>query len=136
VDICCSLGMQPLDITSKNEQLCLKNLTKTDWKLNLNYWTAGTTRGCKDNWAWCSSENPVGLADDLIWESGSPNSKHDCVHMKIKHKTSEGPILIARNCSDRFVFACKVRHIILISFNLISYTMHLDREILRRHQNA
>jgi hypothetical protein len=108
VEICCSLGMQPIQIISKDEQICLKNLTSKNWNLNLNYWTGGTTRGCKDNWSWCTSDNSLGIADDLIWESGSPNSNVDCVSMKLKLKTSEGPVLVSRNCTDRFVYACEV----------------------------
>lgn len=54
--MCCSLGMAPLVIDTLEEQQCLSNLTKSNWKGNYNYWTGATQQECRGSWSWCDPE--------------------------------------------------------------------------------
>ncbi|XP_059474381.1 uncharacterized protein LOC132196029 [Neocloeon triangulifer] len=108
-DKCCSLGMTPIIIETAQEQSCLSNFTNSNWTLNFNYWTGGTQQGCRGRWAWCSSSGLLDLNDNLTWSSGQPDNKagnEECLHMRL-NQNSSGVVLSDRNCTDKYVFACK-----------------------------
>jgi hypothetical protein len=105
--------MTPLTVNSVSEQECLSNISKSgNWKGNYNYWTGGTQQECRGSWGWCGADAvPRGVADDLKWEKGQPDNlggRQDCVHLKVLEST--GFMLTDRNCTDRYIFACKVVH--------------------------
>ncbi|XP_059482987.1 C-type mannose receptor 2-like [Neocloeon triangulifer] len=107
--MCSSLGMEPIVIESAEEQKCLTNLTATDWKLNFNYWTGGTQRGCKGQWRWCGS-GPSTIKNEIAWAPGQPDNlkgNQSCIHMQIFTDTKIGLRLTDRNCTDSYVFACQ-----------------------------
>jgi len=110
--------MSPLIIETLQEQQCLNNLTKKDWKGNYNYWTGGSQQGCKGVWGWCDPEGikPLDSLGTLQWETGQPDDKggnQDCVHLKYMVTAGKVPVkgffLTDRNCSDRYIFACEVK---------------------------
>jgi hypothetical protein len=110
-EICCSLGMTPISLDSAYEQQCLSNLTKSSsWTGNHNYWTGGTQQGCRNSWGWCgSAAGPVGISDDIKWETGQPDNlggRQDCIHLK--NIQGAGLQMTDRNCTDRYILACKV----------------------------
>ncbi|XP_059482381.1 uncharacterized protein LOC132200727 [Neocloeon triangulifer] len=106
--ICNSIGMRPLDISSPQMMTCLNNLTSANWKYNFNYWTGGSQRGCKGQWAFCPSGDPV---PDEAWLPGQPDNDgiQECVHLRIydKNKTL-GVRLSDRNCTDLYIYACEM----------------------------
>lgn len=111
-DTCCSLGMTPLNLDSASEQTCLSNLTKSsNWTGNHNYWTGGTQQDCRGSWAWCEGgAAPMSLSDDVKWASGQPDNlggRQDCVHLQ--NIKDIGLMLTDRNCTDKYILACKVR---------------------------
>jgi Lectin C-type domain len=120
--MCCSLGMSPLAIDTLEEQQCLSNLTKSNWKGNSNYWTGATQQGCRGSWSWCdpNGQKTFDPQTNLVWETGQPDDKgknEDCIHMKLVAVTGKTPssnfYLTDRNCSDRYIFACEVRFCVL-----------------------
>jgi Lectin C-type domain len=114
---CCSLGMTPLTLDSVSEQECLSNMMSTNWTGNYNYWTGGTQQECRGSWGWCGPGSvPRGVADDLKWEPGQPDNlggRQDCVH--IKNFNTSGLLLTDRNCTDKYIVACKVKMKIYIT---------------------
>lgn len=108
-ETCCSLGMAPLTMDSASEQQCLSKLTKSsNWTGNQNYWTGGTQQGCRGSWAWCGIK-AGGISDDVKWESRQPDNlggRQDCVHLK--NVKASGLMLTDRNCTDKYILACKV----------------------------
>jgi Lectin C-type domain len=113
---CCSLGMEPLVIDSLKELKCLSNVTKNGtWTGNFNYWTGGTQKDCRGSWTWCGKEGARVFNDDVTWDKNQPDNKggnEDCIHLKLKKNNVTGQpqefILTDRNCSDKYVLACKV----------------------------
>lgn len=110
-DICCSLSMMPMTLDSAFEQECLSNMTKVSgWTGNHNYWTGGTQQACRNSWGWCgNAAGPRGITDDVKWEVGQPDNlggRQDCVHLK--NVKGSGLLLTDRNCTDRYILACKV----------------------------
>ncbi|XP_059486554.1 mucin-5AC-like isoform X2 [Neocloeon triangulifer] len=106
---CCSLGMAPIFIESAQEQTCLSKFTRNNWTYNFNYWTAGTQQGCRGRWSWCSGAGLLDLNDSLTWSSAQPDNKagnEECLHMRL-FQNSSGVVLSDRNCSDKYVIACK-----------------------------
>jgi len=107
---CCSLGMTPLSLDTVQEQQCLSNLTNSNLTGNYNYWSGGTQQGCRGSWRWCGGGVVVKGIDDLVqWEKGQPDNKggrQDCVHLK--NQVGSGLFLTDRNCTDKYIFACKV----------------------------
>jgi len=104
--------MLPLSLDSVQEQKCLSNLTTGNLTGNYNYWSGGTQQGCRGSWRWCGASGAP-LDDLLLWEQGQPDNKggrQDCVHLK-KSNVS-GLILTDRNCTDKYIFACKVQSLI------------------------
>jgi len=100
--------MVALSLDSVQEQQCLSDLNLT---LNYNYWTGGTQQGCRGAWRWCGGvgEGVRGVDHLLKWDKGQPDNKggrEDCLHLK-KSNVS-GILLTDRNCTDRYIFACKV----------------------------
>lgn len=111
-DTCCSLGMTPITLDSVLEQGCLTNLTKrSNWTGNYNYWTGGTQKDCRGLWRWCGGvAGSRDIADGISWEEGQPDNlggRQDCVHLKNVKKI--GFRLTDRNCTDKYILACKVR---------------------------
>jgi Lectin C-type domain len=112
---CCSLGMEPLLIENGRELECLSNLTKSGiWTGNYNYWTAGTQKGL-GNWSWCGKDGVASLLNaSVVWDKGQPDnngSHEDCIHLKLKKDAKGKPetfVLTDRNCSDKYIMACKV----------------------------
>jgi hypothetical protein len=103
--------MTPLTLDSVIEQECLSNMTKsTGWKGNHNFWAGGTQLDCRGLWRWCGG--PAGIieiADGIKWEQGQPDNlggRQDCLHLK--NVKGMGLRLTDRNCTDRYVLACKV----------------------------
>jgi hypothetical protein len=90
--------MTPMTLDSVTEQDCLSKLTvSTNWTGNSNYWTGGTAAG------------PSDIVDALKWESGQPDNlvgRQDCIHLK--NIKGAGLRLTDRNCTDRYILACKV----------------------------
>lgn len=109
-DTCCSLGMTPITLDSVTEQDCLSRLTvSTNWTGNNNYWTGGTQKDCRGSWSWCGNTVSTDIADALKWEIGQPDNlggRQDCIHLKNVNGT--GLRLTDRNCTDRYILACKV----------------------------
>jgi hypothetical protein len=112
-EICCSLGMTPLTLDSASEQQCLSKVTTDkDWKGNFNYWSGGTQQDCRGSWGWCGAgAAPKYVSDELKWEPGQPDNlsgREDCMHLK--NFVMAGMLMLTdRNCTDRYIFACKVQ---------------------------
>jgi hypothetical protein len=82
------------------------------WAGNLNYWTGGfqECRGCL---GWCASDSFVPIAENLTWAQNQPDllkNGANCVHMRIQ-KNDSSTALSARNCSDKYIYACEVKKI-------------------------
>jgi hypothetical protein len=130
-EICCSLGMAPLTLDSASEQECLSKVTTDkDWKGNLNYWSGGTQQDCRGSWGWCGAgAAPRYVSDELKWEPGQPDNlggREDCVHLK--NYVMAGKLMLTdRNCTDRYIFACKVQscHTNFIYFGHILSSFYL-----------
>jgi hypothetical protein len=112
---CCSLGMEPLLIENAWELECLSNTTKNGtWNGNFNYWTAGTQKDCRGTWSWCGNDGASAVNADVTWDKDQPDNKggrEDCIHLKLKKDASGNPdkfVLTDRNCSDKYILACKV----------------------------
>ncbi|CAB3370396.1 Hypothetical predicted protein [Cloeon dipterum] len=111
---CCTLGMEGLNIDSKTEQLALTNYSLSfnisDWKANFNYWTSGTWKGAPaGQWSWCEPSGPSIFAPGIVWERGQPDNNggnESCVHFRFVLNAT-GTVLTDRNCSNKFIFACK-----------------------------
>ncbi|XP_065346169.1 uncharacterized protein LOC135943525 [Cloeon dipterum] len=110
---CCALGMEALNIDSAAEQLGLTSLAganKGNWTANFNYWTSGTWNGAPvKQWAWCKPNGPTVFAKGLVWEPSQPDNKggnESCVHFRFT-LNSTGTILTDRNCTNKYIFACK-----------------------------
>jgi hypothetical protein len=107
--------MEPLLIESTKELKCLSDVTKNGtWTGNFNYWTGGTQKDCRGSWTWCGRAGAMLFHDDVTWDKDQPDNKggnEDCIHLKLKKDTSGKPVefvLTDRNCTDRYVLACKV----------------------------
>jgi len=102
--------MTPLSLDTGLEQQCLSNAYKKNWTLNLNYWTSGTQQGCRGVWSWCGgASGDRGIDGLVLWETGQPDNKggrQDCTHLKFIN--GSGFFLTDRNCTDRYILACKV----------------------------
>jgi hypothetical protein len=103
--------MRPLTLDTVIEQECLSNMTKsTNWTGNQNYWAGGTQKDCRDTWGWCGgAAGPRGISDDIMWDVGQPDNlggRQDCVHLK--NVKGKGLRLTDRNCTDKYILACKV----------------------------
>ncbi|CAB3376649.1 Hypothetical predicted protein [Cloeon dipterum] len=108
VQFCCNFGLFPLNFGSASEFECFSGLSKANWTLNWNYWTAGRAMGGWGRWAWCIP-GPHPLADGLAWASGQPdfaNPQELCLHLQIDRNKS-GSLLTDRNCSHKYVIACQ-----------------------------
>ncbi|CAB3379765.1 Hypothetical predicted protein [Cloeon dipterum] len=110
---CCTLGMEALNIDSAAEQLGLTALVganKGNWTANFNYWTSGTWNGAPvKQWAWCEPTGPTVFVKGLVWEPSQPDNKggnESCVHFRFT-LNSTGTILTDRNCTNKYIFACK-----------------------------
>jgi len=106
-DFCCSIGMKPFYLQDPSDQKCVSDLTNlTTWKYNFNYWTGG--KGFRALWSWCDPARPD--FQETLWEKGQPDMKgggpDECVHLKLKK--GEGAVLTDRNCSHKYVLACRV----------------------------
>jgi Lectin C-type domain len=123
-EICCSLGMTPLTLDSASEQQCLSKVTTDkDWKGNFNYWSGGTQQDCRGSWGWCAAgAAPKFVSDELKWEPGQPDNlsgREDCMHLK--NFVMAGMLMLTdRNCTDRYIFACKVQ-IVTHAFFLLGH---------------
>jgi Lectin C-type domain len=127
---CCSLGMEPLLIENGRELECLGNLTKKGtWTGNFNYWTAGTQKNCRGTWSWCGNGGAKVVNADVTWDKDQPDNKggrEDCIHLKLKKNATGHPqefVLTDRNCTDKYIVACKVTQVSLLiiiftAFNL------------------
>ncbi|XP_059483401.1 uncharacterized protein LOC132201331 isoform X2 [Neocloeon triangulifer] len=112
---CCSLGMTTIALETMDELNCLSNFTSKNWGYNFNYWTAGTSAGCKGQWAWCSSTISVPMMGNMTWASNQPDNadgNEKCMHMKLLQNNT-GIVVSDRNCSKLFVIACEQMHPIL-----------------------
>jgi hypothetical protein len=110
-ETCCSLGMTPLTLESTTEQECLSNLTKSsNWTGNYNYWSGGTQQSCRNSWSWCgNAAGPRAIMDEIKWEKGQPDNmggRQDCGHLK--NINGSGLFMTDRNCTDKYILACKV----------------------------
>lgn len=102
-------------MNSIQELDCLNAATKqnTTWRGNFNYWTSGTQQGCKGAWSWCSKSDSSSFNDVAPWDNGQPDNKggqEDCIHLRLA-KLISGPtgfFLNDRNCTNKYVLACKV----------------------------
>jgi hypothetical protein len=123
-------------VESSQELQCLNAATKqngTSWRGNFNYWSSGTQQGCRGAWNWCSRTGPRPFDDSFApWDSGQPDNKggrEDCIHLRLANSSSSGPkgfFLNDRNCTNKYVLACKVRlmilsYVIILSFCLVVY---------------
>ncbi|CAB3381657.1 Hypothetical predicted protein [Cloeon dipterum] len=109
LDFCCSLGLRPISFRSALEFQCFSNLTKSNWTLNWNYWTAGRAMGAWGRWAWCSGSQAVPLTDGINWATGQPDNSNPedlCVHLQVD-RNGTGVYLTDRNCSHKYVIACQ-----------------------------
>ncbi|XP_065346605.1 uncharacterized protein LOC135943868 [Cloeon dipterum] len=111
---CCALGMEALNIDNAAEQLGLTTLAKANkanWTANFNYWTSGTWKGAPVNqWSWCEPNGPTVFAKGLVWEPSQPDNKggnETCVHFRFT-LNSTGTILTDRNCTNKYIYACKI----------------------------
>ncbi|CAB3360421.1 Hypothetical predicted protein [Cloeon dipterum] len=111
---CCALGMRTLTIENAEEQAGLSNLTvllKDNWPINYNYWTSGTWKGAPEGqWSWCESAGTSTLDQSLKWESGQPDNlggSEQCIHFSFAMNSSQA-VLTDRNCSNRYIYACKM----------------------------
>jgi hypothetical protein len=112
---CCNLGMEPLLLDNVKELKCLSNVTKNGtWTGNFNYWTGGTQKDCRESWSWCGRDGNRVFNDDVTWDKDQPDNKggrEDCIHLKLKKDVSGQPqefVLTDRNCTDKYILACKV----------------------------
>jgi len=123
--------MNPIVFSSAEKQLCLSSYTqsiiikecaifinnlqiKANWTGNLNYWTGGFQE-CRGRMGSCAGENFVPIAENLTWAPNQPNLLKEganCLHMRI-HKNASSTALSARNCSDKFIYACEVSLLIV-----------------------
>jgi hypothetical protein len=130
-NICCGLGLKPIAFETNEEQMCFNNLTKgkcttfyrvclltelatVGWKLNYNYWTAGTDRKSPGVWSWCGTKPTQGLFDGLNWGIGQPDNLRgveNCLHMQLS-KNGTGISFNVKNCSMKFILACEVKYFI------------------------
>jgi len=111
--------MVPLKIESLEEQKCLDDNTTEKWSGNINYWTAGTDKGCKARWSWCDPSQPAPLAENVTWDTGQPDSVKgidECIHLK--YSSTRGFLLTDRNCSHKYILACQV---CCLLFNISSF---------------
>jgi len=129
--------MEPLVIDSQSELACLSKAAKNGtWKGNFNYWTAGTQRECRDSWSWCSREGARMFNDDVTWERGQPDnngSREDCIHLKLLKNAKGLPdafVLTDRSCTDRYIFACKVKFAVM-NISSLKNCVLIHRVILR-----
>jgi Lectin C-type domain len=118
---CCSLGMEPLLIENARELECLSNLTKNGtWTGNFNYWTSGKNK-VTGNWSWCGKDGASVVDANINWEKGQPDNKgghEDCIHLKLKKDAKGNPdkfVLTDRNCTDKYILACKVNDDLLLT---------------------
>jgi Lectin C-type domain len=107
--------MEPLLIDSVRELKCLSDVTKNGtWNGNFNYWTGGTQKDCRGSWSWCGKDGARMFNDGVAWEKDQPDNKggrEDCIHLKLKKNATGQPqefLLTDRNCTDKYVLACKV----------------------------
>ncbi|CAB3381665.1 Hypothetical predicted protein [Cloeon dipterum] len=109
LNFCCSLGLKPILLRNSTDMQCFSNLTKSNWTLNLNYWTAGRAMGAWGRWAWCSGSQAVPFTDGINWAKGQPDNSNPeelCVHMQVD-RNGTGAFLTDRNCSHKYVIACQ-----------------------------
>jgi hypothetical protein len=132
--------MEPLLIETVRELNCLSNLTKNGtWTGNLNYWTGGTQRDCRGSWSWCGKDGARVFNDDITWDKNQPDNKggrEDCIHLRLKKNNVTGRpeefVLTDRNCTDKYVLACKVLRkmymlVKLLIFGRCRATHHVQR---------
>jgi hypothetical protein len=88
-------------------------ITFTDgkWPYNFNYWTSARRIIANETFQWCLLDQNIQFSNNSkMWAAGQPDNKNktqNCIHLAIpKNKTSIE--LTDRNCSDKFVFGCKV----------------------------
>jgi hypothetical protein len=82
-----------------------------NWTGNLNYWTGGFQE-CRGRLGGCASDIFVPIEDNLTWAANQPDLLKEganCVHMRI-HKNASSTALSTRNCSDKYIYACEVKH--------------------------
>lgn len=73
----------------------------------MNFWTGGRKNfSCLEKWGWCSSG--VELPPDLKWAKAQPDNKGGAEHCLHLHINRTGITFSDRNCTNRFVYACKV----------------------------
>ncbi|CAB3381664.1 Hypothetical predicted protein [Cloeon dipterum] len=109
LNFCCSLGLEPIWFRNSTDMQCFSNLTKSNWTLNWNYWTAGRAMGAWGRWAWCSGSKAVPFTDGINWAKGQPDNSNPeelCVHMQVD-RNGTGAFLTDRNCSHKYVIACQ-----------------------------
>jgi hypothetical protein len=83
---------------------------KANWTGNLNYWTGGFQQ-CRGQLGWSSEGNFVPIAENLTWAPNQPDLLiANCLHMRI-HKNASSTALSARNCTDKYIYACEVRNL-------------------------
>jgi hypothetical protein len=117
--------MEPLVIENARELECLSKMTKNGtWNGNLNYWTAGTQRDCRGSWLWCGNDGASVVNADVPWDKDQPDNRggrEDCIHLKLK-KDASGKldmfVLTDRNCTDKYILACKVNVVRHLSYSL------------------
>jgi len=82
----------------------------TNWTGNQNYWAGGTQKDCRDTWGWCGGmAGSRGISDSIMWDLGQPDNlggRQDCIHLK--NVKGLGLRLTDRNCTDKYILACKV----------------------------
>jgi hypothetical protein len=84
-----------------------------NWTGNWNYWTGGF-QGCRGLWGWCAGATFIPIAENITWAPNQPEpmkTNENCMHMRI-YKNSSSTALSDRNCSDKYIYACKVAVII------------------------
>jgi hypothetical protein len=123
--------MQPLWFNDASEMTCLSEKTP-NWTLNFNYWTGGLQQSCWGQWSWCSPDGPEPLKKGLHWMQGQPDNaqgNEGCIHSRV-FKNSSGFAISDRNCSHKYVMACKVELIsdlIDVSFFILTIVITESR---------
>jgi hypothetical protein len=123
--------MQPIYLTSADQQRCLSKLTasktrksktanprysfsasKANWTGNFNYWTGGY-QSCKGLWGWCDGASQFQpMAAALLWAANQPDlvrNAQNCLQMRVDRNGS-GVVLNGRECKERYVYACQVQN--------------------------
>lgn len=130
--MCCSLGANLLSVKNSGKSFCMSRMAKFSPKLEGEWWTSGTDKGCDGNFRWCSVDRAFIKDQAPPWAKDHPmEAKGDCVTLTWAGKLDK-MALKTENCTAKKRFACEVNTISLLigtiynflkSFMLIKNTL-------------